>query len=77
MNDANSFYADPYNLFFAKLGYKVSISKKLDADLYVAYNKSFNNPYSLGNDLNAAANRFYNPAAPESISGGFSLKFNL
>ena len=77
LNDANSFFASAYNLFFARLGYKVNISKKLATDFFFAYNKSFNTPYSLGNDLNAAANRFYNPSSPQSISGGISVKMKL
>ena len=77
LNDANSFYANAYYLFFARLGYKVNFSKSITADMFLAYNRSFNNPYSLGNDLNAAANRFYNASAPQSISGGINLKFNL
>ena len=77
LNDVNSFYASAYNLFFARLGYKVNFNKSIAADIFFAYNKSFNNPYSLGNDLNAAANRFYNPSAPQSLSGGVNLTFNL
>ncbi len=77
LNDANSFYANAYNLFFARLGYKVNFGKNIAADLFIAYNKSFNTPYGLGNDLNAAGNRYYNPSAPQSISGGVNLKFIL
>jgi len=77
VNDANSFYANAYNLFFARLGYKVNFTKSIAADLFLAYNRSFNNPYSLGNDLNAAGNRFYNPAAPQIFSGGIKIKFGL
>src|SRR5205085_2198838 len=36
LNDANTFYADHYNLFYAKLGYNVSLAKKLNADIYVS-----------------------------------------
>lgn len=77
LNDANTFYANAYNLFFVRLGYKVNFSKSIAADLFISYNKSFNNPYSLGNDLNATGNRYYNPSAPESVSGGIRVKFNL
>ena len=77
LNDANSFYTSAYNLFYARLGYKVNFNKSIAADIFFACNKSFNTPYSLGNDLNAAGNRFYNPSAPQSISGGVNLKFNL
>ena len=77
LNDANTFYTSAYNLFYARLGYKVNFNKSIAADIFFACNKSFNTPYSLGNDLNAAGNRFYNPSAPQSISGGVNLKFNL
>ncbi|MEP7163410.1 MAG: TonB-dependent receptor [Ferruginibacter sp.] len=77
VNDANSFYANAYNLFFARLGYKVKLNKSITADIFIAYNKSFNEPYNLGNDLNAAGNRYYNPSSPQNMSGGIKLKFLL
>ncbi len=77
VNDANTFYATAYNLFFAKLGYKTRLGKKLVTDLFFSYDKSFNKPYSLGNDLNAAGNRFYNPSSPQNFYGGIKLKFIL
>ncbi len=77
LNDANSFYANACNLFFSKLGYNVNFSKTIAADIFIAYNKSFNTPYSLGNDLNASAGRYYNPSAPQNLSGGIKLKFIL
>lgn len=77
LNDANSFFATQYNLFFARLGYKKDFSKKVKGEIYFSYDKSFNTPYGLGNDLNAAANRFFNPSAPENFLGGIKLQFNL
>ena len=77
LNDANSFYTTAYNLFFARLGYKVTLNKKIITDLFFSYDKSFNNPYSLGNDLNAAGNRFFNPSSPQNFYGGVKLKFIL
>ena len=77
LNDANSFYTTGYNLFFARLGYKVTLNKKIITDLFFSYDKSFNNPYSLGNDLNAAGNRFFNPSSPQNFYGGVKLKFIL
>ncbi len=77
LNDANSFYASAYNLFFARLGYKVNLGSSINANLFLAYNKSFSEPYGLGNDLNAQGNRYYNPSPPQTITGGLSLKFNL
>ena len=77
LDDANNFYANAYNLFFAKLGYKLNLSKHAEAGFFVSYNRSFNDPYSLGNDLNAAGNRYYNPSAPGNFAGGIKLKFVL
>jgi iron complex outermembrane receptor protein len=77
LNDANVFFATDYKLFFIKTGYKVNLGKKILADIFLAFDKSFNAPYSLGNDLNAAGNRFFNPAAPQNLNGGFTIKFIL
>jgi len=77
LNDANSFYATAYNLFFAKIGFKVNLAAKLSTDLFFSYDHSFNSPYSLGNDLNAAGNRFFNPSSPQNFYGGVKLKFIL
>lgn len=77
LNDANSFYAPSYQLLFAKLGYKTIIGKTTEINFYATAEKSFNNPYSLGNDLNAAGNRFFNPSAPQNFSIGIQCHFKV
>ena len=77
LNDANSFFATQYNLFFAKLGYKKQLGKKAKGEIYLSYDQSFNIPYGLGNDLNAAANRYFNPSAPKNFLGGIKIQVNL
>jgi iron complex outermembrane receptor protein len=77
LNDANIFFASQYNLLFARLGFKKNLSKKIKGEIYFSYDHSFNTPYGLGNDLNAAANRFFNPSAPENFLGGIKIQFNL
>ncbi|MEP7110896.1 MAG: TonB-dependent receptor [Ferruginibacter sp.] len=77
LNDANSFFATQYNLFFARLGYKKDLCKRVTGEIYFSYDKSFNTPYGLGNDLNAAANRFFNPSAPQNFLGGIKVRFNI
>ena len=77
LNDANTFFADQYNLLFARAGYKLSLGKKITTEIYCSFDKSFNAPFSLGNDLNAAGNRFFNPSAPQNFTGGLKLQFNL
>lgn len=73
VNDANSFYAKAYNLLFVKLGYKKRTGTKTETDFFAAAMHSFNNNYSLGNDLNADATRFYNPAAINTFTAGIKL----
>jgi len=75
LNDANTFEASSYQLIFVRAGYKTNIGKNTIAEIWAAYNKSLNSPYSLGNDLNAAGNRYYNPSAPQTLTAGISLQF--
>ena len=77
LNDANSVFANSYQLFFSRLGYKKDLFRKIKGEIYLSYDKSFNTPFGLGNDLNAAVNRFYNPSAPENFLGGIKLQYNL
>ena len=77
LNDANTFYAKPYNLLFVKAGIKTKVSKFIAADFFATYEKSFNTPYSLGNDLNAAGNRFFNSSAPYGITIGAKFQYNI
>lgn len=77
LNDANSVYGTDYRLLFVKTGYKALLAKKLTADVFFTYEKSFNERYSLGNDLNAAGNRFFNPSANQLLHAGVSLKLTL
>ncbi|MEJ7609656.1 MAG: TonB-dependent receptor plug domain-containing protein [Ferruginibacter sp.] len=75
LNDANVFFATAYNLIFLKLGWQKKISAGLSADLFAGLQKGFNKQYSLGNDLNADGNRFFNPAALQSFTAGVALRF--
>ena len=77
LNDANTFFASQYNLLMGRMGYKRKVCKLLEGEIYFSFDRTFNKPYSLGNDLNAAANRYFNPSAPENYYGGVKLKFNL
>jgi iron complex outermembrane receptor protein len=77
LNDANTFFASQYNLLMGRVGYKRKLCKVMEGEIYFSFDRSFNNPYSLGNDLNAAGSRYFNPSAPENYYGGVKLKFNL
>ena len=72
LNDANTVVGPHYNQAFFKVTYK-PLQKSFKPEFFVAFEKTFNTPYSLGNDLNAAGSRFFNPAAPERFSAGVKL----
>ena len=75
LNDANTFFAKAYNLLSVKLGWQTKIAHKTTANIFAGLQKSFNKNYSLGNDLNADSNRFFNPSALQVFSGGLRLSF--
>jgi iron complex outermembrane receptor protein len=69
LNDANDVYADSYKLFQLKLGYKKQFFRS-SLDLYFGVDNLLNETYSLGNDLNAAGGRYFNPAPKRNYFGG-------
>lgn len=74
LNDANSVYADNYNLLELKAGWKHH-SNKTQLELFMGGDNLLNAHYSLGNDINAAGNRYYNPAAPANYFVGMNVRF--
>lgn len=73
VNDANTFFAKAYNLLLIKIGLEKYLTQKIKYDLFGTWAKGFNKNYSLGNDLNAAGNRFFNPSAPQAFTVGIKL----
>ena len=74
LTDANDAYADAYRLMQVKLGYHCK-QKKTAMDIFVGIDNVLNQNYSLGNDINAAGKRYYNPAAGRNVFAGISLRF--
>ncbi len=70
LNDANTVVAPHYNLLFFRMAYRPNVGQRFHPSFFIAYEKSLNTPFSLGNDLNAAGSRFFNPAAPERFTAG-------
>ena len=75
LNDANEQYANNYNLLGFKAGFKRSFNQHLNAGFFVSGDNLLNETYSLGNDINAAANRFYNPAPGINFLAGISFQY--
>jgi iron complex outermembrane receptor protein len=76
LNDANAVYADHYNLVQSKVGWKNWKFNKTSLEIFAGVDNLFDEKYSLGNDLNAANGRYFNPAAARNFYAGLAYHFN-
>lgn len=76
LNDANSAIASPYQIAGFRGGYRIMLGRHFSADVYLSGDNMFDERYSLGNDINAAANRYYNIATGRNFQCGVILKAN-
>lgn len=77
LNDVNTAYAGSYNLLGGRIGYRKLLSQQFKLDIFAAGDNLFNTKYSLGNDINAAAGRYYNAAPGVNYFAGLSLGYRL
>jgi iron complex outermembrane receptor protein len=70
LNDENTAYADQYHLLDASVE-NLFTSKKFAVRLAAGIKNILDEFYSSGNDLNAAGNRYYNPAPGRNYSFSF------
>ncbi|HLY71055.1 MAG TPA: TonB-dependent receptor [Puia sp.] len=75
MNDANTSSASSFNLFGARIGFRKMPTTKFKIEIFAGADNIFNARYSLGNDINAAAGRFYNAAALRNYFAGLIFQF--
>jgi len=75
LNDQNTVKSLPYSIFGAKLAYQKSIGQKFSLEFYLGVDNAFNKRYSLGNDINAAGGRYFNPAPIRNYFLGLSLRY--
>jgi iron complex outermembrane receptor protein len=73
LNDGNTVYADHYNLLQAKAGWEHLIGHKTRLGIYAGVDNVLNEKYSLGDDLNAVGNRYYNASAPRNYYVGLKV----
>jgi iron complex outermembrane recepter protein len=74
LNDTNTATSDPTRLLQATIGYRKTIGKYLTADLYAGGDNLLDQTYSLGYDLNAAGNRFFNAAPRRNFTVGVRVR---
>ena len=75
LNDSNTVFQDTYNLLGTRLGWRETLGSRWDVEIYGGVDNLLDEDYSLGNDLNAFANRFFQPAPGRNYYGGFKLGF--
>lgn len=73
LNDANTALSDPYQLLQATVGYRRSLGKNWGLDVYASGDNLLDRTYSLGYDLNAVGNRYFNAAPARNGLGGVRL----
>lgn len=76
LNDANSVFSDSYHLVQMKATKLWALTSSLQMELFVGADNLLQEEYSLGNDINAFGNRYYNPAPRRNYYGGATLTFN-
>ncbi|HTR31266.1 MAG TPA: TonB-dependent receptor [Puia sp.] len=74
LNDANTFFAGSYNLLAGRIGFR-KVLARWKGDVYAGVDNAADVKYSLGDDFNAAANRFYNAAPAKNFYAGVSLNY--
>jgi iron complex outermembrane receptor protein len=75
LTDANDVFADAYQLVQLKLLYSLN-SHKTKMQFYGGVDNLLNQLYSLGNDINAAGKRYYNPAPNRNVYIGTIIQIN-
>lgn len=74
LNDANTDAAASYHLLGVKLGYKKKMHK-INFEIFIGIENVLNTKYSLGNDINAFGNRYYNAAPGRNYYAGIVFNF--
>lgn len=75
LNDANTATANAYHLLGWRLGWKKDLQQRYRLTIYAGADNLLDETYSLGNDINAAANRFYNAAPRRNYYAGVSFQW--
>jgi len=75
LNDGNTVYAAGYNLLQAKASWQPTIGRKTHFEIYAGADNILNKKYSLGNDLNAVGNRYYNASPLRNYTVGMGVQF--
>jgi len=73
LNDANTVFAEKFHLVQLKGSWSCALGNDRQLQFSAGVDNLLNERYSLGNDINAFGNRFFNPAAGRN--GYFGLRY--
>ena len=76
LDDANMVAANEYHLLACRIGWQPAVRSNMTIKIYTGVDNLLNEIYSLGNDINAAAGRYYNAAPVRNYYVGISLQGN-
>lgn len=76
LNDANTALSDPTQLLQATLGFRRNLGQHWTLDVYASGDNLLDRTYSLGYDLNAVGNRYFNAAPARNFVGGVRVRMN-
>lgn len=74
LNDSNTVFSEPSLISNITVSYPWS-NTVFKAELSLSVMNLYNKSYSLGHDINAFGNRFYNPAAKRNVLAGIRFRF--
>lgn len=75
LSDANDIYAPSYHLMHLKLGYEIKWNR-LRAAVHAGADNLLDQTYSLGNDINGAAGRYFNAAPGRNFFASLIVGWN-
>lgn len=73
LNDANTVFSEEFHLVQAKGTWNWLLKTNQQLQFFVGVDNLLNERYSLGNDINAFGNRFFNPAPTRNYYGGVKV----
>ncbi|GAB2865618.1 TonB-dependent receptor family protein [Hymenobacter ruber] len=73
LNDANTEEAAGYWVFGARGGWRRTLGRHLETNIYAGIDNATDRRYSLGNDLNAFGGRYFQPAPGRAWYGGVQV----
>ena len=75
LNDANTVFSEAYHLLQIKASWHHRLTSTQQMKVFAGINNALNEDYSLGNDINAFGNRYFNPAPKRNYYAGVKVLF--